>query len=96
MTPLEQIKQRIENMRKTNPDSNGLCYLLDFVDRLVTEEKAQADKPTICHICDNSNGASDEHCALYIHDENGEVCLLKSGLSNTRLAYLEKLDKGAE
>ena len=39
MTPLEQVRDRVEHMRKTNTDSNQLCKLLDFVNKLVEEEK---------------------------------------------------------
>ena len=38
MTPLEQVKERIDRMRITRPDDNGLCKLLDFVEGLVKEE----------------------------------------------------------
>jgi hypothetical protein len=39
MTNMEQVKERIERMRKVYPDNNGLCDLLDFVEGLVKEEK---------------------------------------------------------
>jgi hypothetical protein len=38
MTNMEQVKERIERMRITRPDDNGLCKLLDFVEGLVKEE----------------------------------------------------------
>ena len=39
MSPLKQVKERIERMRITRPDDNGLCKLLDFVEGIVKEEK---------------------------------------------------------
>lgn len=39
LSPMEQVKARIESMRITNPDSNQLCKLLDMVEAFVKEEK---------------------------------------------------------
>ena len=38
MTNMEQVKERIERMRKAYPENNGLCDLLDFVNTLVPQE----------------------------------------------------------
>jgi len=39
MTNMEKVKERIERMRITNPDSNQLCRLLNFVEGLIQEEQ---------------------------------------------------------
>jgi len=69
-------------------DDNLIKYLPDIVTDRFYEVLAKAseiaeptgkrdDMPEVCHLCDYSNGASDEWCAKYSHNEDETACVLK-------------------